>query len=240
MARHDGRRAGDLRPIEIVRGFTKMAAGSALIRWGQTHVLCTASWEDGVPAWRKGKGLGWLTAEYDMLPGSTPDRRPRNRQRIDGRAQEIQRLIGRSLRAIVDTAVLGENTIQIDCDVLQADGGTRTAAITGAYVALCDAVTWARKSKRITQSPVTEQLAAVSVGRVGGKVLLDLDYIEDSSAEVDCNIVMTGSGRFVEVQGAGEGFTFTRPELDRMLKLAKQGIDRLHELQSAALRKRLT
>lgn len=238
MGRQDGRRVGELRPVEIVRGYTRYAPGSVLIRWGQTHVLCTACWEEGVPRWKAGQGSGWVTAEYDMLPGSTTDRRRRNRYRIDGRTQEIQRLIGRTLRAVVDLQMLGENTVLLDCDVLQADGGTRTASITGAYVALRDAVKYALGQKIIPESPVTDSIAAVSVGRVGGRTLLDLDYAEDVAADVDLSVAMTGSGRFAEVQGTGEGATFTRAELDRMMRLAARGIRQLHALQVKALRRR--
>ncbi len=239
MARHDGRKAADLRPIEIVRGYTENAAGSVLIRAGKTIVLCTASWEQGVPRWKTGQGTGWVTAEYDMLPGSTSERKRRNRNKVDGRTQEIQRLIGRSMRSVVDLAVLGENSIVIDCDVLQADGGTRTASITGAYIALCDAIKLARAKKWIKQSPIREPVAAISVGRVKGRMLLDLDYVEDVGADVDMNVVMTGSGQFIEVQGTGEEATFTRAELDKLLRLAAGGIKRLIELQKKALRKRI-
>ncbi|MHC4066517.1 MAG: ribonuclease PH [Planctomycetota bacterium] len=239
MARHDGRRAGELRGVEIVRGYTRFAPGSVLIRWGDTHVLCTACWSEGVPRWKAGRGSGWVTAEYDMLPGSTDQRRNRNRFRVDGRTQEIQRLIGRTLRAVVDLELLGENSVLIDCDVLQADGGTRTASITGAYVALCDAVRHAIRAKRIRKSPVLDSVAAVSVGRVSGRLLLDLDYAEDSAAEVDLNVAMTGSGACTEVQGTGEGATFTRQELDRMMRLAARGIRELQALQAKALRRRL-
>ncbi|MCH8967112.1 MAG: ribonuclease PH [Planctomycetes bacterium] len=239
MARSDGRRAADLRPVEFIRGYTNNAPGSVLIRTGHTIVLCTACFEAGVPPWKKGSGTGWVTAEYDMLPGSTDTRKRRNRGKIDGRTQEIQRLIGRSLRGVVDLAKLGENSILIDCDVLQADGGTRTASVTGAYIALCDAVRLAIREKRIRQSPITNPVAAVSVGKVKGRMLLDLDYHEDSTAEVDMNVVMTGSGRFIEVQGTGEGATFTRPELDKLLRLASRGIKQLIEMQAKALRKRL-
>jgi len=239
MARQDGRRVGELRPVEIVRGYTKNAAGSVLIKTGGTVVLCTASWETDVPRWKAGQGTGWVTAEYDMLPAATSERRRRNRTRIDGRTQEIQRLIGRSLRSVVDLAALGENSILVDCDVLQADGGTRTASITGAYVAVCDAVRVAMRNKLIKKSPVREAVAAVSVGRVKNHMLLDLDYGEDSAAEVDMNVVMTGSGKFVEVQGTGEEATFTRAELDRLLRLAARGIRQLIELQGKALRRRL-
>ena len=225
--------------MEIIRGYTKNAAGSVLIKAGDTVVLCTASWEAGVPRWKKDQGGGWVTAEYDMLPGSTSERRRRNRTKIDGRTQEIQRLIGRSLRAVVDLDQLGQNTILIDCDVLQADGGTRTASITGAYVALCDAVRTARRNKWIARSPIREPVAAISVGKVDNRVLLDLDYEEDVRAQVDMNVVMTGSGRFVEVQGTGEGTTFTRDELDRLLRLAGRGIQQLVQLQERSLRRRL-
>lgn len=239
MTRHDGRRVTELRPVEIIRGYTRNAPGSVLIHTGETVVLCTAFWEAGVPGWKVGQGTGWVTAEYDMLPGATPERRRRNRARIDGRTQEIQRLIGRSLRAVVDLATLDENSILLDCDVLQADGGTRTASITGAYVALRDVVRVALRNKWIPRSPVRDSVAAVSVGRVGRRILLDLDYEEDVAAEVDMNVVMTGSGHFVEVQGTGEEATFTRPELDRMVRAAARGIRQLTDLQVRALRKRM-
>ena len=239
MARNDGRRAAQLRPVTITRGYTRQAAGSVLICAGDTRVLCTACWEEGVPRWRRGSGKGWVTAEYDMLPGATNRRRPRNRGRIDGRTQEIQRLIGRSLRAVIDLEKLGENSILLDCDVLQADGGTRTAAITGAYVALCDAVKTARSKRWIDQSPIREGLAAVSVGRVGGRLLLDLNYEEDVNADVDMNVVMTASGKFVEVQGTGEEATFTLDEMNKLLRLAGRGIKDLVALQEKSLRKRL-
>ena len=239
MPRHDGRRFNELRPVEITRGYTRNAAGSVLIRTGKTLVLCTACWEAGVPAWKKGQGSGWVTAEYDMLPGATGERRRRNRTSIDGRTQEIQRLIGRSLRSVVDLEVLGENSILIDCDVLQADGGTRTASITGAYVALCDAVRVARQRKWIQRSPVRDAVAAVSVGKVQGRTLLDLDYEEDVAAEVDMNVVMAGSGRFVEIQGTGEEATFTRADLDRLIGLASRGLKQLLTAQQTALRRRL-
>ena len=239
LARQDGRKYTDLRPVEIVRGYTGNAPGSVLIRTGRTVVLCTACWERGVPPWKVGRGSGWVTAEYDMLPASTSERRRRNRMRIDGRTQEIQRLIGRSLRAVVDLDLLGENSVLIDCDVLQADGGTRTAAITGAYVAMCDAMRVALREKRIKRSPILDAVAAVSIGKVNGRMLLDLDYAEDSQAEVDMNVVMTGSGRFIEVQGTGEGATFTRDELDKLLRLGSRGVKHLLEMQQKALRKRL-
>lgn len=239
MARTNGRKSTELRAVKITRGFTEHAAGSVLIEAGRTRVLCTACWETGVPAWKTGAGSGWITAEYDMLPSATSERRRRNRTRIDGRTQEIQRLIGRSLRSVVDLEALGENSILIDCDVLQADGGTRTASITGAYVALCDAIRTAKRNKWITGSPIREAVAAVSVGRVGGRVLLDLDYPEDSAAEVDMNVVMTGSGRFVEIQGTGEEATFSRDELDKMVRLASRGIKSLLRAQEKALRRRI-
>ena len=225
--------------MEIVRGYTANAPGSVLIRTGNTIVLCTACWESKVPQWKAGQGSGWVTAEYDMLPGATSERRRRNRMRIDGRTQEIQRIIGRSLRAVVDLDALGENSILVDCDVLQADGGTRTAGITGAYVAVCDAVRVAIRNKWISESPIRDAVAAVSVGRIDGRALLDLDYPEDSAAQVDMNVVMTGSGRFVEVQGTGEQETFSRQELDKFLRLASRGIKQLVEVQQKALRRRL-
>ena len=237
--RKNNRQNDELRPTEIIRGYTQNAAGSVLIRTGRTWVLCTACWEEGVPPWRVGSGSGWVTAEYDMLPGSTGRRRARNRTKLDGRTQEIQRLIGRSLRAVVDLDCLGENSILLDCDVLQADGGTRTASVTGAYVALCDAVRFALSNKKLTKSPIIEPVAAVSVGIVGGRRVLDLDYEQDSSADVDMNVVMTGSGRFVEVQGTGERATFTQRELDGLVKLASRGIKQLFAAQESALRKRI-
>ena len=239
MARPHGRRANQLRGVDMLRGFTKFAAGSVLIKQGDTHVLCNASLEPGVPPWREGQGLGWVTAEYDMLPASTDRRRPRNRTKVDGRSQEIQRLIGRSLRAVVDMAALGENTIWLDCDVLQADGGTRTASITGAFVAMADAVAFGIQNNIIAKSPIREHVAAVSAGKVDGKLLLDLEYVEDVAADVDCNVVMTGSGKFIEVQGTGEEATFTRAELDRILALTTKGIKQLIDLQKQALAKRL-
>jgi len=238
MARSYKRKFNENRPVEITRGYTKNAAGSVLIRTGETVVLCTACWETSVPKWKAGQGSGWITAEYDMLPGATNSRRRRNRSKIDGRTQEIQRLIGRSLRSVADMDVLGENSILIDCDVLQADGGTRTASITGAYVAVCDAIKDAMKKKLIKKSPMREAVAAVSVGVVGGKALLDLDYMEDSQADVDMNVVMTASGQFIEVQGTGERTTFSRKDLDRLLRLASLGIKDLLTIQQKALRRR--
>lgn len=206
---------------------------------GDTRVLCTAAFQDSVPAWLKGQGKGWVTAEYDMLPSATNQRRRRNRTRIDGRTQEIQRLIGRSLRAVVDMTGLGENSILIDCDVVQADGGTRTAGITGAYVALCDAIRYAIRNKLLDRSPLVDSVAAVSVGLIKGRVLLDLCYEEDVNADADMNVVITGRGRFVEVQGTAEGCTFNRSELDRMIGAARRGIKQLALAQEAALRKRI-
>jgi len=236
MARVDGRRADQLRPVKIQRRFTKAPAGSVLIKTGQTHVLCTATVEESVPAWREASGLGWVTAEYEMLPSSTGERRRRNRGgKIDGRTQEIQRLIGRSLRAVVDMKRLGPRTIWLDCDVLQADGGTRTASITGAYLALADAVRWMRAKKMITVSPIMDSVAAVSVGLVDGRALLDLCYLEDKDAQVDFNVVLTGGGRFVEVQGAAEAGTFSRAQMDKVLTLAGKGLKKLHKIQERAL-----
>jgi len=239
LARRNGRRPRELRRIEIVRGYTKSAPGSVLIRAGDTWVLCTASWESRVPAWKKGGGTGWVTAEYDMLPASTHQRRQRSRAKLDGRTQEIQRLIGRSLRAVVDLSALGENSVLIDCDVLQADGGTRTASVTGAYVAMCDAIRFAKSQKWLARSPIRHAVAAVSVGMVGGKALLDLDYDEDVVADVDMNVVMTGNGEFVELQGTGERSSFTRSQLDRLVRLAAGGIGQLFVIQQRALRSRL-
>ena len=238
--RADGRGARGLRPLEITRGYTRSSPGSVLIRTGDTVVLCTASVEESVPPWMADQGRGWVTAEYDMLPGSTGQRRERSRKRLDGRSAEIQRVIGRVLRAVVDFEALGERCIWLDCDVLQADGGTRTAAITGAFVALADAVRWLRAGKRVSRSPIIEPVAAVSVGKVDGRLVLDLDYDEDSRAEVDSNVAMTASGRFVEVQGSAEGEPFTRAELDRMLRMAAAGIRQLIVGQKRALRKRIT
>src|SRR5918911_3594436 len=226
MTRADGRAADELRPITITRGWLDHAAGSALIEFGQTRVLCAASATTGVPRWRKDTGLGWLTAEYAMLPSSTHTRSDREsvKGRLGGRTHEISRLIGRALRSCIDLAALGENTISLDCDVIQADGGTRTAAITGSYVALADAVTWLRAAGRLRQpNPLSCSIAAVSVGVVDGRVLLDLPYEEDSRAEVDMNVVATDSGSFVELQGTAEGATFARSTLDQMMDLALKG-----------------
>ncbi len=232
--RHDGRQPDQLRPVEIVRGFTTSAPGSVLIRCGQTHVFCTATIEEGVPAWREPSGLGWVTAEYDMLPGSTGERRKRNRTRIDGRTQEIQRLIGRSLRVAVDMAKLGPHTIYLDCDVLQADGGTRTAAINGACVALVDALGVGHQRGLWPADVLVQRVGAVSVGVVEGTALLDLDYAEDVAAAVDCNLVMTEAGRWVEVQATGEEATFDDAQMAALMRLGRSGIERLIELQRAA------
>jgi ribonuclease PH len=237
--RADGRTPDDLRPITIERGWSTQAEGSALISFGDTRVLCTASFTNGVPRWLTGKGKGWVTAEYAMLPRATNDRSDREsvKGRIGGRTHEISRLIGRSLRAIIDTKALGENTIVIDCDVLQADGGTRTAAITGAYIALADAVEWGRAKGFIGKNAVAliDSVAAVSVGIIDGVPMLDLAYVEDVRAETDMNVVMTGRGLFVEVQGTAEGAPFDKRELDALLELAGQGAARLTEIQAATL-----
>jgi len=240
MSRGDARRADQLRPTKITRGFTDLAPGSVLICQGKTRVLCTACWEPGVPEFLQGSGRGWLTAEYDMLPSATPQRRRRGGRsgKVDGRSQEIQRLIGRTMRSVVDMFRLGENTVWLDCDVLQADGGTRTTAITGAYVALADALNWARRNKLLAEEALTDAVAAVSVGIVGGKVLLDLDYAEDAAAEVDMNVAMTSAGKFVEVQGSAEAAAFSREELDKMLRCAAKGIRRLLASQQTALKRR--
>ena len=235
--RPSGRRADELRPVKFVRGFTRHAEGSVLVEFGHTRVLCTASIEDGVPGFLRGKGQGWITAEYGMLPRSTHTRSSREaaRGKQTGRTQEIQRLIGRSLRAIVDLQALGERTVTLDCDVLQADGGTRTASITGAYVALHDAVASLMCRGAMTTSPLHGQVAAISVGICAGTPVLDLDYDEDSQAETDMNVVMRDGGAFIEVQGTAEGHAFRRDELDQLLDLAAAGIGHLHQLQSIAL-----
>ena len=239
LTRTDGRTADQLRPITIERGWSAQAEGSALISFGGTKVLCTASFTHGVPRWLTGKGTGWVTAEYSMLPRATNTRNDREsvKGRIGGRTHEISRLIGRALRSVVDTKSLGENTIVIDCDVLQADGGTRTAAITGAYVALADAIEWGRAKKFVPQKAqvLRDSVAAVSVGVVDGAPLLDLAYVEDVRAETDMNVVVTGRGLFVEVQGTAEGAPFDKRELDAMLELAVNGCGELRELQKAAL-----
>ena len=235
--RNDGRTAGVLRPIQITRSFTKHAEGSVLIEFGDTKVLCTASIEESVPPFLRGKGTGWVTAEYAMLPRATHTRSPREaaKGKQTGRTLEIQRLIGRSLRAVTDLGKLGERSVYIDCDVLQADGGTRTASITGAYVALVDALMTLKAKGHIAELPIKEAVAAVSVGIVGGEALLDLNYLEDSSAEVDMNFVVTSSGRFVEVQGTAEAEPFTAAEMDAMRDLALEGAQRLFAFQRGAL-----
>lgn len=237
--RHDGRAPDQLRDVRITRNWLDHAEGSALIEFGRTRVLVAASFTEGVPRWLKGRGIGWVTSEYEMLPRSTNTRSDRESRKgkVGGRTHEISRLIGRSLRAIIDTTALGENTIVVDCDVLQADGGTRTASITGAYVALADAITDARQRGLIAKdaAPLTDSVAAISVGIVRGVPVLDLDYPEDSTAETDMNVVMTGSGGFVEVQGTAEGAPFDRRELDALLSLASDGIATLTGLQRDAL-----
>ena len=239
MTRVDGREAGDLRQVTIERGWSAQAEGSALISFGRTKVLCTASFTPGVPRWLVGKGRGWVTAEYAMLPRATNERNDREsiKGRVGGRTHEISRLIGRALRAVIDTKSLGENTIVIDCDVLQADGGTRTAAITGAYVALAESIEWARERGHIgkTVQPLIDSVAAISVGIVDGEPLLDLEYREDSRAETDMNVVVKGRGLFVEVQGTAEGAPFDKRELDALLELGLAGTARLTELQREAL-----
>jgi len=239
--RPDGRRADELRPVQIVRGYTKHAPGSVLISAGDTRVLCTAMWEEGVPPFLEGTGAGWVTAEYDMLPSSTHTRRARDvrRGRLDGRSSEIQRLIGRSLRSAVRRERLGERTVHLDCDVLQADGGTRTLAVTGAFIALSDAVRAMRGEGLITRAPIVTPVAAVSVGLVDDRPVLDLCYEEDRRADVDMNVVMTGRGEIVEVQGTAERRPFSRRDLDRLLTLAARGIRKLIRLQRGALRQRL-
>jgi ribonuclease PH len=234
-ARPHGRAADALRAVSLKRGAVPNAEGSCLIAFGDTRVLCAVSVEDGVPGWKKGKGEGWLTAEYAMLPRATHTRTARERGQVGGRTQEIQRLIGRSVRAMLDDFTWGEFTLKVDCDVLQADGGTRTAAITGAAVAVCEAFDWMVRTKRIAVSPVKRRVAAVSVGVVGGAPVLDLEYEEDVRADVDANVVMSSEGRFVEVQGTGEHGTFARGELDTLLDLAATGIQALDLAQRQAL-----
>ncbi|KAA1418356.1 ribonuclease PH [Mumia zhuanghuii] len=235
--RADGRAADTLRPVTITRNWLDHAEGSVLVEFGRTRVLCAASVTEGVPRWRRDSGLGWVTAEYAMLPRATHTRSDREsvKGRIGGRTHEISRLVGRSLRAIIDYKALGENTIVIDCDVLQADGGTRTAAITGAYVALADAVSYLRERGSLVSEPLTGSVAAVSVGIIDGTPMLDLPYEEDVRAETDMNVVMTGAGSFVEVQGTAEGAPFDRAELDALLALAEKGCADLTTIQAAAL-----
>jgi ribonuclease PH len=231
--RTDGRDAAELRPITFERDFTELAAGSVLVSFGRTRVLCTASIDEDVPRWMRGSGKGWVTAEYSMLPGASAERIRREVKdgKPSGRTQEIQRLIGRSLRAVCDMVVLGERQVIVDCDVLQADGGTRTASICGGYIALHDALSRLVMSGQLRAHPLTEACAAISVGIVGGVPMLDLAYSEDAGAEVDMNVVMTSGGRFVEVQGTAEGLAFTRSELDELLALAEAGIKEIVSLQ---------
>ena len=235
--RGDGRAHDAMRPVTIQRGFTRHAEGAVLVSFGHTQVLCTASVEEKVPPHKRGSGEGWVTAEYGMLPRATHTRGDREaaRGKQSGRTQEIQRLIGRSLRCVFDLAALGERSILIDCDVLQADGGTRTAAITGAYVAAADAVAWLIARGKLAKSPIKDAVAAVSVGIVDGTPLLDLEYTEDSSCDTDMNVVMTGSGGFVELQGTAEGAAFSRTEMDALLALADKGIRELVQAQRSAL-----
>lgn len=237
--RLDGRDNDQLRQVQITRHFLKHPEGSVLIEVGDTKVICTATLEDKVPPFLKGQGTGWITAEYAMIPRSTRERMTREstRGKLGGRTHEIQRLIGRSLRAVTELEKIGERTIWIDCDVIQADGGTRTASITGAYIALVDACLFAKKSGLIEEMPIKDYLAAVSIGRVDGQLLLDLTYAEDSKAEVDMNVVMTGDGRFVEIQGTAERTPFTKTELNKFLALAKEGIDKLIQIQKELLGK---
>jgi len=235
--RSDARAAHALRTVKITRGYTMHAEGSVLIEFGNTKVLCTASVEEKVPGHKKGSGEGWVTAEYGMLPRATHTRSDREaaRGKQSGRTQEIQRLIGRSLRAVFDLSKLGERTLHLDCDVLQADGGTRTAAITGAFVAAQDAVNYLLTQGKLTESPIRDQVAAISVGLVQGTPLLDLEYTEDAACDTDMNVVMTGAGHFVEVQGTAEGAAFSRSEMDALLALAEQGIRELVRLQQNSL-----
>jgi ribonuclease PH len=235
--RPSNRAPDELRPVTFTRRFTKHAEGSVLVQFGDTHVLCTASVEDNVPSFLRGKGQGWVTAEYGMLPRATHTRSPREaaKGKQGGRTQEIQRLIGRSLRAVIDLKALGERTVTVDCDVLQADGGTRTASITGGYVALADACEQLLARRAIAASPLHGQVAAISVGIFAGVPVLDLDYAEDSNAETDMNVVMNNGGGFVEIQGTAEGHAFRRHELDALLNLAASGIGRLFALQAQAL-----
>lgn len=237
MTRSDGRANDELRPVTFERGWLEQAEGSALVAFGRTRVLCTASFTAGVPRWLKGSGNGWVTAEYAMLPRATNTRNDREsvKGKLGGRTQEISRLIGRSMRAVVDMSALGENTIVIDCDVLQADGGTRTAAITGAYVALMDSVTWAIGEGLMKSSPLIDSVAAVSVGIVDGEPRLDLHYDDDVRAQTDMNVVMTGGGKYVEVQGTAEGEPFDRALLDELLSLAADGCADLTRMQVLAL-----
>jgi len=234
--RVDGRKADELRKLKITRNYIKAAEGSVLIEMGDTKVICTATVENSVPPFLRGKGTGWVTAEYAMLPRSSSQRISRERSKVGGRTHEIQRLIGRSLRSVMDLAALGERTVLIDCDVVQADGGTRTASITGAYIALVDALRLIHKQELIEAIPLKDSLAAISVGIVGNKAMLDLCYVEDSSAEVDMNLVMTGKGRIVEVQGTAEGEPFSKADLGKLLALGEKGIKMLIKKQKEVLK----
>ena len=237
LGRIDGRRRDQIRPVKVTRGFTKHAEGSVLIEMGDTKVICTASIEEKVPPFLKGKGTGWVTAEYAMLPRATHDRSPREsvKGKQGGRTLEIQRLVGRALRAVIDTGRLGERTIWIDCAVIQADGGTRTASITGSFIALADAVAVLRKKDLVKVNPLTDYLAAISIGKVGGQVMVDLAYEEDSHAEVDLNLVMTGAGQYVEVQGTAEKTPFNKKDMDEFLDLGWGAIRELVELQKSLI-----
>ena len=237
LGRIDGRRRDQIRPVKVTRNFTKHAEGSVLIEMGDTKVICTASIEDKVPPFLKGKGAGWVTAEYAMLPRATHDRSPREsvKGKQGGRTLEIQRLVGRALRAVIDTGRLGERTIWIDCDVIQADGGTRTASITGSFIALADAVGVLKKKDLIKVNPLTDYLAAISIGKVGGQVMVDLAYEEDSHAEVDLNLVMTGAGQYVEVQGTAEKTPFNKKDMDEFLDLGWGAIRELVDLQKSLI-----
>lgn len=237
LGRIDGRRRDQIRPVKVTRNFTKHAEGSVLIEMGDTKVICTASVEEKVPPFLKGKGTGWVTAEYAMLPRATHDRSPREsvKGKQGGRTLEIQRLVGRALRAVIDTGRLGERTIWIDCDVIQADGGTRTASITGAFIALADAVAVLKKRDLLKVNPLTDYLAAISIGKVGGQVMVDLAYEEDSHAEVDLNLVMTGAGQYVEVQGTAEKTPFNKKDMDEFLDLGWGAIRELVDLQKSLI-----
>lgn len=237
VSRIDGRRPDELRPVRITRNWLDHAEGSVLVEFGRTRVLVAASVTEGVPRWRKGSGLGWVTAEYAMLPRATHDRSQREstKGRVGGRTHEISRLVGRALRAVIDYRALGENTIMLDCDVLQADGGTRTASITGAYVALADAVSWLRERGSLVGDPLTGSVSAVSVGVFDGECLLDLCYEEDSKADVDLNVILDGDGRFIEVQGTAEGQPFDRDRLDQLLDLGVLGCEELSRIQQETL-----
>ncbi|HNI67258.1 MAG TPA: ribonuclease PH [Nitrospira sp.] len=237
LGRIDGRRRDQIRPVKVTRNFTKHAEGSVLIEMGDTKVICTASIEEKVPPFLKGKGTGWVTAEYAMLPRATHDRSPREsvKGKQGGRTLEIQRLVGRALRAVIDTNRLGERTIWIDCDVIQADGGTRTASITGSFIALADAVSVLKKRELVKVNPLTDYLAAISIGKVGGHVMVDLAYEEDSHAEVDLNLVMTGAGQYVEVQGTAERTPFNKKDMDEFLDLGWRAIRELVDLQKSLI-----